>query len=200
MGGSLPCVLFARSVDSRKGKGAFIETAFTNFKKMYEVCDTHAEGQSHKDAIVTCDAFVKRMKGTRESIAVQLKAGLGETIQSNRQKLQSIVETLILCGRQNIALRGHRDSGTDVERAQVSTSNHGNFWALLNFRISAGDTVLKEHLQRAGRNATYTSPHVQNEIINILGDQIRDKIFSKVRSSLCYTLIADEVTDCSNKE
>ena len=46
----------------------------------------------------------------------------------------------------------------------------------------------------------YTSPDVQNQVIAILGDQIRDKILRKVRSSLCYTLIADEVTDCSNKE
>ena len=78
--------------------------------------------------------------------------------------------------------------------------NHGNFRALLDFRISSGDTLLQEHLQKAGRNAIYTSPDIQNQIINILGDQIRDKILKKVCSSSCYTLIADEVTDCSNKE
>ena len=36
----LPSVLFARSLVSRKGKGAFVETVF---KKMYEFCDAHAE-------------------------------------------------------------------------------------------------------------------------------------------------------------
>ena len=35
----LPCVLFARSIDVWKGKGVLVEAAFTNFKKMYEVCD-----------------------------------------------------------------------------------------------------------------------------------------------------------------
>ena len=50
------------------------------------------------------------------------------------------------------------------------------------------------------RNATYTSPDTQNQFINILGDHIRDTIFKKVRSSLCYTVIACEVTDYSNKE
>ena len=196
----LPCVLFARSIDSRKGKGAFVETAFTNFKKMYEFCDAHAEQQYHKDAVVTCDAFVERWSGRRESVAVQLRVGSRETIQSNRQKLHSIVETIVLCGRQNIALRGHRDSGTDVERVQSTGVNHGNFRALLDFRISSGDTLLREHLQKAGSNAIYTSPDIQNQIIDILGDQIRDKILKKVCSSSCYTLIADEVTDCSIKE
>ena len=42
----LPCVLFARSTDVWKGKGVFVETAFTNFRKMYEVCDLHATRDS----------------------------------------------------------------------------------------------------------------------------------------------------------
>ena len=196
----LPCVLFARSTDARKGKGMFVETAFTNFRKAYDICNAHADRQYHKDAVVACDAFIERMSGRRESVAVELSRGLKETIQKKRKRLHSIVETIILCGRQNIALRGHRDSGTDLEGLESGRRNHGNFWALLHFRISAGDNILRDHLQSAPRNATYTSPDVQNQIINILGDQIRDKILSKVRSSPCYTLIADEVTDCSNKE
>lgn len=73
-------------------------------------------------------------------------------------------------------------------------------WALLNLRISAGDILLGDHLQTAGRNATYTSPDIQNQIISILGDHICETILRKVRSSPCFALIADEVTDCSNKE
>ena len=46
----------------------------------------------------------------------------------------------------------------------------------------------------------HTHPDTQNQLISILGDHIRDVILRKVRSSLCYTVIADEVTDCSNKE
>ena len=95
------------------------------------------------------------MSGRRESVAIQLREGLRDTIQKNRQKLHSIVETIVLCGRQNIPLRGHRDSGADVEDAQSASTNHGNFWALLNFRISAGDTLLGDHLQKTARNATY---------------------------------------------
>ena len=59
----LPCVLFARSIDVWNGKGVLVETAFTYFKKMYEVCDLHAAREHHKDAIVVCDAFIERMSG-----------------------------------------------------------------------------------------------------------------------------------------
>ena len=176
----LPCVLFARSTDVRIGKGAFVETAFTNFKKTYEICNAHAERQYHKDAVVTCDAFTQMMSDRRESVAIQLREGSRDTIQKNRQKLHSIVETIVLCVRQNIALHGHRDSGTDVEGAQSTSTNHDNFWALLNFQISAGDTLLRDHLQKAARNTTYTSPDIQNQIINILGDNIQETILRAV--------------------
>ncbi len=59
---------------------------------------------------------------------------------------------------------------------------------------------MRDHLQSAARNSTYTSPDIQNQLISILGDHICNAILRKVRSSLCYTLIPEEVTDCSNKE
>ena len=80
------------------------------------------------------------------------------------------------------------------------TANGGNFWALSQFRASAGDLVLRDHLAHALRNAVYTSPDIQNQIINVLGDYIEQKIFSKVQRAQFFTIIADEVTDCSNKE
>ena len=120
--------------------------------------------------------------------------------RQNRQFLASILKTIVLCGRQNISLRGHRDSSTDLEKDNLFPENHGNFWALLNFRIDAGDKVLSEHLATAPRNATYTSSTIQNQLIQIIGNQIRDKILDRVRRAQWFTVIADEVTDISNKE
>ena len=79
----------------------------------------------------------------------------------------------LLCGWQNIPLRGHRDSGLDVDHN--ATACHGNFWALLEFRIAAGDSILQNHLASAPRIAMYTSPDIQNQIIYIL--QWRRKMF-----------------------
>ena len=72
--------------------------------------------------------------------------------------MQSIIETIILCGRQNIALHGHRDSFFEVEKDP--SAPHGNFWALLEFRVSSGDVGLQDHLANAPRNAKYTSPDI----------------------------------------
>lgn len=111
-------------------------------------------------------------------------------------KLKSIVETVIFCGRQGITLRGHRDDGPSLQ----TSANHGNFQALLQFRIDAGDQVLKEHLKTADRNATYTSKVIQNEMIAVCGDMIRNEILHKVQEAKYYSIIADEATDEANDE
>ena len=59
---------------------------------------------------------------------------------------------------------------------------------------------LAEHLISATGNATYTSGQIQNELIDIIGRQIRQYIASRVQQAKWFTVIADEVTDASNKE
>ena len=75
------------------------------------------------------DEFVKVMAGRQGNIQVQLDDACAAQISKNWQKIQSIVETVILCGRQHISLRGHRDSMLDFEHDEATS--HGNFWALL---------------------------------------------------------------------
>ena len=78
-----------------------------------------------------------------------------QQIATNHQKLHSIVETVLLCGWQIVPLHGHCDSTMDVEH--TPNAQHGNFGALVQFRVAAGDTLLRDYLAQSSRNATYTS-------------------------------------------
>ena len=120
---------------------------------------------------------------------------LKATVQANREKLKPIVKTILLCGRQNIALRGHRDDSTRDDK-----ENPGNFQVLLDFRIDSGDHVLEEHFKTAAKNATYTSKTVQNELISCCGELITNTLCEEVRDSKFFSVLADEAQDCSNKE
>ena len=190
----LACVLFFQSSNFCSEPGLLVYTPLTDFKRALGKLDHHSDRVYHKAAIVKMDEFVKVMAGRQPNIQSQLDDVCAAQISQNQQKIKSI----ILCGRQNISLRGHRDSSLDLERDE--TASHGNFWALLHFRAAAGDLVLREHRAHAPRNATYTSPDVQNQIIDILGDYVRRKILSQLQKAQFFTLIADDVTDCSNKE
>lgn len=49
-------------------------------------------------------------------------------------------------------------------------------WLCCSFVFKAGDHVLKKHLETAAGNALYTSKTIQNEMIEICGNIIRNKI------------------------
>ena len=142
--------------------------------------------------------FQKVQLNQATSIDQQIYTLRQERLKQNRLKLRSIVETIIFCGRQGIALRGHRDDHTQVE--STPHSNHGNFLALLQFRVKAGDQVLDDHLKTAPANALYTSKTIQNELISICGNIILERILKEIRDAGFYSVIADEATDAANQE
>lgn len=82
-----------------------------------------------------------------------------QAVENNRKALKPIIETVLLCARQNIPLRGHRDSGRIIEEEQPDV-NEGSFRALLRYRVHGGDKCLRKHLSEGAGNAQYISPEV----------------------------------------
>jgi len=57
--------------------------------------------------------------------------------------------------------------------------NDGNFRALLRYRMRGGDVALYNHLTGAAANATYLSATIQNELLVVAADIIREKYRSE---------------------
>ena len=172
------CALFGRSYRCST-LGVLVRHPLTNFRKALEILDDHMMKKGHRNA-VRADAFLSVMDGKRDNIVVQTNQALAQKIKANHQKLASLIKTVILCGRQNFAIHGHRDAAIlrDGQCTSETPLRLGNFWALLDFRIEAGDMCLVEHLISAPGNATYTSRQIQKELIDIIGRQIRQYIAS----------------------
>ena len=174
--------------------GVLVVRPFTNFKKPSEKQSEHFIHQTQKGKrfhhwhVTEAATFISVMECEALRIDNQINAERAQRVKENRFKIRSIVETFIFCGRQGIAFRGHRNDCPDVQ--DVPNGNHGNFLALLNFCIQAGDRVLEEHLKNSASNASKT---VQNELIVIFGDIVRNKILAKVQQAKYF--IADEATD-----
>ena len=81
--------------------------------------------------------------------------------------LTTIVETILLCGRQNVALCGHRD--VKKYHDDMLSNNCGKFRAFLDYWIHGCDEDLSGHCERAPGKATHKSKTTQNELINIIG-------------------------------
>ena len=83
---------------------------------------------------------------------------------------------------------------------QTAVTNEGNFSALLQYRIDGRDSVLQNHLQTTGKNATYISNTTQNDLITSAGSVIPDNILNKVSHAKFFSLLVDETTDLSKQE
>ena len=58
----------------------------------------HEEKEYHKEAVVKMDTFMRVMSGQQDSVSIQINNAAKELVARNRKKLQSIIETIILCG------------------------------------------------------------------------------------------------------
>jgi Domain of unknown function (DUF4371) len=57
--------------------------------------------------------------------------------------------------------------------------NGENFRELLRFRVKAGDSVLENHSKNSASNATYISKTTQNQLIEVIGEVIRENILNR---------------------
>lgn len=63
-----------------------------------------------------------------------------------------------------------------------------------------GDDFLRTVLEGSGKRNKYTSPVIQNEIVQVCNTILLRKIVNKVNKSKCFSVLADETTDISTKE
>lgn len=194
----LPCVLFPAETAHGGAKKAFIliSKPLTNWKDAVADLKQHEKLEYHQDSAVKLAAFCKNMENPASRIDSVLSSVSQQRIQHNRNIISSIVKCIELCGRQGIALRGHRDDATNEE----NELNQGKLKAVIDFCISSGDKVLEEHLASCGKNASYISKTSQNDLLECMGDVIREAIVKEVKESHYYAILADEVTDVSGWE
>lgn len=73
----------------------------------------------------------------------------------NRKLMRPVIESILVCGRQGLALRGHKDSGPlSIEEEPIE--NDGNFRAILRYGLkmaSLDNSDLQLIRERCKRNA-----------------------------------------------
>ncbi|XP_050545738.1 zinc finger MYM-type protein 1-like isoform X3 [Daktulosphaira vitifoliae] len=135
------------------------------------------------------------------NILQKLDSARSIQIDQNRKRLIPIIQTIILCGRQGeISLRGTDDYGPLSLNNSEPHYNDGNFRALLRMRISCRDKNLTHHIDNQKLNATYISPIIQNNFVNICGKIIQDQLAYKINQAKCFSVLVDETTDISRIE
>jgi hypothetical protein len=150
----------------------------------------------HKNCIITVQTL-RHNVSSNTSINLLLDQSLKDQISFNRKLIIPVIETIILCGRQGLAIRGHNDSGPLALNFPIE--NGGNFRSILRNTLNHNKELF-EIRSKANKNAHYLSPTTQNEIINCCQLVILNKIVSDINKSQCFSILADETADVSGIE
>ena len=160
----------------------------------------HENSEYHRSNAARAAEFVVRRRRPQLDVARQAQTASQREVERNRAIISAIVDTVKLAAMQNIPTRGHRDDGRIDPSGAYPEANDGNFRMLLRFRIQSGDHALQKHLENAPGNALYTSKQVQNAILLDMASMTKGDIAQRVCRSEIWSLLADETTDCSNRE
>lgn len=173
---------------------AHTETAFThgyqNWRKATASFKTHNASAGHKYSMDAWAEFnIRKEAGSKISNA--LSDGHLKTVRENREYMRAVVESLRFTACQTVAQRGHRED--------ENSNNRGNFIELLNV-IGKFDKTVAQKISDNPRNAKYTHHDVQNELIEIMANMVREQISSEIEEAGLFALIVDESKDVSKKE
>lgn len=131
-------------------------------------------------------------KYTRETINKQIPQLLnGDVLALRRYYMKSILEVVIFLASNELALRGNWDMNTNTET--------GLFQSLFEFSLKK-DEMLRKVIKIIPKNATYTSPDIQNDLIAASVFCTRQAIVEKVNSSDYFTVFVDGTKDRNNAE
>lgn len=182
------CVLFCTSQETH---GVLVVRPWRQWSKSSQDLRRHDESIYHREATVAADHFKMMVEKPARSIEGMLKENAKQVEKDNLEVLKSIIACILFLGQQGMAFRANDES--------VGSANRGNFIELLEFRAST-DPVLKKYLDTCPKNASYCSPDIQNELISLCAAESRRLIVDEVKEAKYFTIIADEVSDVSNKE
>ena len=169
---------------------------FENWEKTNRLTK-HAKSACHQQAMMKWIDY--RAKAKHKTLVLgQLNTVHKQQVAQNREYLNIIIETLLFTAQQNIAQRGHAEDRSNL--GEVSDINRGNFWVLLHLRSKNIPWLGEKLKSQLDAHMQWTSPIVQNEILDIMAEVVLGSIANDVKKCSGYSIIVDETSDVSRVE
>jgi hypothetical protein len=188
------CALFAPGDAGSQKLGTLVNKPFSVWTKQSFVFQKHEECNYHQDSMAKMVAFKESCSSATHNVACMLNNEREQQIARNTVVMKSLFDCICFIGKRGQAYRGHRDDYTASE-----DDDKGNFIDTVEFRAKT-DEVLRTHLETAPRNALYTSKTIQNDMISVAGNAIRNEIIKEMKVAKYFSILADEATDYAGLE
>ena len=189
------CRLFSGTQLANQTQSDFVIKGFKTWWKLNPKVVQHERSVEHHLAFDKWKEMAMRLDNGQtldRSLQMEIDAEINKWVNV----LNRIVDVILYLTKQNLSLRGHRES-LDEE------GNPGNFLELIKL-ISKYDPVLREHVThiRLAKKMTlsYLSPMIQNEFIELLASQVRQKIIRGIKEAKYYAILFDSTPDLSHTD
>ena len=127
----------------------------------------------------------RQKKGEEVDVQVQKR------VPEHREWVEAVFDVILFLTLNGLPLRGHNEN-TDFNSDSAEGGIFINTFTDLLFKRNPR---LKKNAQRLPANAKYTSPKIQNEVIDVLYNLVKGKVAYAIRRSQLYTIMMDGTTE-----
>ena len=199
----MPCRIFAlpttyTALTAAAGGGhsapdpAFTTKGFKTWVKALQAFRKHESTVAHRHAVASLKEFLEK-KHVDQQIDEEVTRRLAAEkaiIDQNRGAVGRLLSITRFLGRLCLPFRGHEES-------QFS-QNRGMFVEFARYLSLHGDEILRRHLELAPKNAQCFGPRIQNQMIALFGEAIKDEIIKRVRKAQFFVPMMDETQDAAH--
>ncbi|XP_065635079.1 uncharacterized protein LOC112024383 [Quercus suber] len=188
----LPCFVFHNPNGVMGQQNAFIVGGFRSWKKVGGK-DCYLQGHIGKDpnsAHRVAEQMCKDLMNQLQHLQRVVDHFTTEQIANNRLQLKASIFIVRYLAFQAIAFRGNDES--------FSSLNRVNFFESLGIVTFFNEKIAKI-IEKAPKNATYTSPRIQKEILHVFSAKVKKAIWEEIGDAK-FCIMVDEARDESIKE
>lgn len=167
---------------STKKEPAFISKRFTYWKEATTAFNKHQASTCHKEANEAINLLPNELLGNIDDL---LSEEIQEQKADNRKMFMKILQNIRFLARQGLPLRSHEEADS-------------NFLQLFRLRGLDCPLIIEPWMKK--KSDKYLSHAIQNECLLLLSSHILRNLASRIRESGCFTIMAVECSDASNKE
>lgn len=162
-------------------KSTTSSAGFCNWKKAVERFRVHEMSSTHREAVLKLSYAESDI-----NVTALLSTAKQRQMSQARSVLLKLFSSLRFLATQGLAIRGHVDDSS-------------NYCCLLDLR-SEDSNDMKTWISRKGVQYQWLSHDVQNEMLDMMGQDVLRHIVSKIKQATYFTVMIDESADISVTE
>ncbi|XP_066973153.1 zinc finger MYM-type protein 1-like [Macrobrachium rosenbergii] len=164
-----------------------------DWKNLSSLLSSHEKLPDHLDNVGKWKELEQRLK-KHKTIDDETQRARERVENYWQQILERLIALVRVLGVQNLSFRGTNE--------KLYSSGNGNFLKFVEL-MALFDPVMSEHLRKIRNEEThvhYLGKNIQNELIDILANAIKEEILRNARAAKYFSIILDSTPDVSHVE